>query len=414
MLTYDAENHLVSVTGGVIASFVYDGDGNRVKGTIAGVTTAYIGNYAEWISTAATYPLSKYYYAGSTRIAMRSCTSGGTCLGFKLLLGDHLGSTSITTDSSGNNPITQSYYPWGEKRWSSGTIPTTFQYTGQRREKDLGPAGGEGLYYYGARWYDPAVGRFVSADTIIPDIYNSIDWDHYSYARNNPARFTDPNGHCSGDPNDPDNPDATCWQWIETITNEFTNIWIDPMNWIAEELEAVWQALVDHVFLPEIQSASKISLFRRSVDIEKGIIYGSVGGKTTGDDLNGYNVTIYDYAYLTLPGANGTTQNPSIDNFRGVVAHEFAHVGVLQNPAIEESYLNQKNVIDKYFSTLGRSYVWSSAGDPTAERIAIAAAAWEVDPRLFTDHSLWISWTDWQYGWTASYAHRDFCSVPIP
>ncbi len=133
--------------------FCIDGDGNRIKGTIAWVTTAFIGNYTEWI-TNATYPLVKYYYADSTRIAMRSCTFGGTCLGFKFLLGDHLGSTSITTDSSGNNPITQSYYPWGEKRWSSGTIPTTFQYTGQRREKDLGPAGGEGLYYYGARWYD--------------------------------------------------------------------------------------------------------------------------------------------------------------------------------------------------------------------------------------------------------------------
>jgi hypothetical protein len=52
------------------------------------------------------------------------------------------------------------YYPWGEKRWGSGTLPTdpsilsgqAFQFTGQRREKDLGQAGGEGLYYYVARW----------------------------------------------------------------------------------------------------------------------------------------------------------------------------------------------------------------------------------------------------------------------
>ncbi len=48
-LTYDAENRLTAVSGtGLSASFAYDGDGNRVKGTVNGVTTAYIGNIFEW------------------------------------------------------------------------------------------------------------------------------------------------------------------------------------------------------------------------------------------------------------------------------------------------------------------------------------------------------------------------------
>jgi hypothetical protein len=53
-LTYDAENRLVSVSGAVTATFVYDGDGNRVKGTIGGVTTAYVGDYYEWTSSSNT------------------------------------------------------------------------------------------------------------------------------------------------------------------------------------------------------------------------------------------------------------------------------------------------------------------------------------------------------------------------
>ncbi|MCB0184269.1 MAG: hypothetical protein KDE31_08395, partial [Caldilineaceae bacterium] len=44
---YDAENRLVSVSGGATASFVYDGDNNRVKGTAGGVTSVYVGNYYE-------------------------------------------------------------------------------------------------------------------------------------------------------------------------------------------------------------------------------------------------------------------------------------------------------------------------------------------------------------------------------
>jgi hypothetical protein len=70
-LTYDQENQLVGVSGAAVAIFYYDGDGNRVQGLIGGVTTAYIGNYAEWISGALD-PLVKYYYAGSTRVAMRT------------------------------------------------------------------------------------------------------------------------------------------------------------------------------------------------------------------------------------------------------------------------------------------------------------------------------------------------------
>ena len=49
ILSYDRENRLTSVqTSAGTASFLYDGDGNRVKGTVAGTTTTYIGNYFEW------------------------------------------------------------------------------------------------------------------------------------------------------------------------------------------------------------------------------------------------------------------------------------------------------------------------------------------------------------------------------
>jgi hypothetical protein len=51
------------------------------------------------------------------------------------------------------------------------------------------------LYFYNARWYDPALGRFIQADTIVPGAGNPQAWDRYAYANNNPARYTDPSGH---------------------------------------------------------------------------------------------------------------------------------------------------------------------------------------------------------------------------
>ena len=61
-----AENRLTTVSGATSISFVYDGDGNRVKSVLGGVvTTHYAGNHFEW--TGNTTSMIKYYYAGSQR-----------------------------------------------------------------------------------------------------------------------------------------------------------------------------------------------------------------------------------------------------------------------------------------------------------------------------------------------------------
>ena len=93
MLSYDAENHLAEVkkNGSTVATFVYDGDGARVKSTINSVTTSFVGSHYEISGTTVT----KYYFAGASRIAMRT----GSTLTY--LLSDHLGSTSLSTDASG-------------------------------------------------------------------------------------------------------------------------------------------------------------------------------------------------------------------------------------------------------------------------------------------------------------------------
>ncbi len=181
-LTYDAENRLTTVSGATSASFTYDGDGNRVKSVMGGVTTYYVGNYFEW--TGSTTSMVKYYYAGSQRVAMRK---GSSTLHF--LLGDHLGSTSLTASSSGSKVAELRYHPWGGTRYTSGATPTSYQFTGQRNDSYIG------LYFYNVRMYDPALGRFLSADTIVPSPQNPQSLNRYSYVLNLPLRYTDPTGH---------------------------------------------------------------------------------------------------------------------------------------------------------------------------------------------------------------------------
>ena len=161
------------------ATFVYDGDGKRVKSTFNGTTTTYFVG-AHYEVTGST--ITKYYYAGAQRIAMRT---NGT---LNYLLGDHLGSTSLITDSAGNKTNEQRYKAWGETRYTFGNEKTNYQYTGQ-----FSYTSDFGLMFYNARWYDPALGRFAQADTIIPSGVQG--YDRYAYTLNNPLSNNDPSGH---------------------------------------------------------------------------------------------------------------------------------------------------------------------------------------------------------------------------
>jgi hypothetical protein len=51
------------------------------------------------------------------------------------------------------------------------------------------------LYFFNARWYDSYLNRWIQPDQIIPDPYNPLDWDRYSFVRNNPVTYIDADGH---------------------------------------------------------------------------------------------------------------------------------------------------------------------------------------------------------------------------
>jgi len=104
------------------------------------------------------------------------------------LLTDHLGSTALTLRGSTRVGELR-YHPYGGTRYSWGTTPTSFRFTGQREDATIG------LYFYNARYYDPALGRFVSADTVVPKPGDPQDLNRYRYGANNPPSFIDPNGH---------------------------------------------------------------------------------------------------------------------------------------------------------------------------------------------------------------------------
>ena len=103
-----------------------------------------------------------------------------------LLFSDHLGS-SLLVRADGTEAEKAYYLPWGGTRGEEAITSTDYGYTGQMREDDI--------YYYGARWYDPAIGRFMQADTIVPlQVQGTQAFDRYAYVNNNPVKYVDPSG----------------------------------------------------------------------------------------------------------------------------------------------------------------------------------------------------------------------------
>jgi RHS repeat-associated protein len=247
-MDYDPENRLTSISGGTLtARYVFDGDGRRVLSVVGDTRTLYVNEYFEVqmandvkvnqdltivpvdicenrycvfiplaISDIEAIGMSsgnfgmatlipqgmqpdsanvtwRVYYPGG---ALRVQTTTGDVLSY--LVQDHLNSTALTINTSGTITGEMVYSAWGETRYSFGATPTDRLYTGQYEAEAA-------LYFYNSRWYDNQLGRFVQADSIVPEPGNPMTWDRYAYVDNAPINNTDPSGHyiIEGDWQDP-------------------------------------------------------------------------------------------------------------------------------------------------------------------------------------------------------------------
>jgi RHS repeat-associated protein len=102
---------------------------------------------------------------------------------------DHLGGVNVITDGNGARCQLNEYDPWGSVSKQDGNCDPTHKFTG----KELDPE--TGLYYYGGRYYDPEISRFISADPFVQDPDEPQNFNRYSYVDNNPINYIDPSGY---------------------------------------------------------------------------------------------------------------------------------------------------------------------------------------------------------------------------
>jgi len=100
---------------------------------------------------------------------------------------DALGNTRLETTTTVTVKFSSNYVPYGKNYAMSGR--EVFMYTGKPYDSATG------LYYFGARFYDPTTGRFTIQDSITGVQEDPMSLNRYIYGRDNPERYTDPNGH---------------------------------------------------------------------------------------------------------------------------------------------------------------------------------------------------------------------------
>lgn len=181
-IAWNAENMPVLIAGGAATTTtqrVYHGSSLWKK--VQGATTTY---YLPALRIEGSGAVSEKYFGSYAERA-----SDGT---LKYYHPDHLGSSTLVTDAAGAIVHRAAHLPYGGDRTGIAFSPSytesftpKYQFNAQEKQLD-----GTGLYDYGARLYNPATGRWLSADSSDADGPN-----RYAYTGNNPIAFGDRNGH---------------------------------------------------------------------------------------------------------------------------------------------------------------------------------------------------------------------------
>lgn len=190
---WDARDRLIEVLrdGTWLAQYDYDADGLRIEKVVRGSPNStltrfqYDGSRLQSEANALNNTLATYYR-----------DNNGKLLGFQR----NGQSRSIISDGQGTPVAILSpqgavlgrfvYDPWGGLLEATGTESVPIRYTGYYYDEETG------LYYAGARYYDPAIGGFISRDPVDGDVERPITQNKYIAFNANPGTYQDPTGRC--------------------------------------------------------------------------------------------------------------------------------------------------------------------------------------------------------------------------
>ena len=196
-IVWNEDDRIESISdNGSLTFFQYDAAGSRVLRRGPSGRTIYVNAY---FTDEPGANAQKHVFAGAMRIAskpVKTSTPENVRLFYHV---DHAGNTTYITDAGGALFRHLEYFPFGET-WvedASSTNDVPYLFAGKELDESTG------LYYFGARYYDPRTSQWQSADPALGDylsgaeggLQNPLNAQLYGYGYQNPLRFIDPDGH---------------------------------------------------------------------------------------------------------------------------------------------------------------------------------------------------------------------------
>lgn len=179
--TWNARNQLAGLSGGVAASFAYDGIGRRRAKTVSGASTGFLYDGLNTVQELVSGSPSANILPG---LGIDEWWTRSDSAGVRHFLTDALGSTLALTDGSGAVQTEYTYEPFGKATSSGASSGNGLQFTG--REND-----GTGLQFSRARYYHTQLQRFVAED---PIEFDGGSVNLHAYVGNEPTGWRDPTG----------------------------------------------------------------------------------------------------------------------------------------------------------------------------------------------------------------------------
>ncbi|EMO21336.1 RHS repeat-associated core domain protein [Leptospira santarosai str. HAI134] len=196
-INIDSQDRITQIQDGnnaILGSYWYDESGFRIRrsaleeknNVFTNVEILYPSKFygLEFIESENAITSVNNVYLNGVRIA--AMNEAGALAYY---LTDQVDSVSHVLDDEGNTLSQIQYQPYGETFVQRGDLNFSPKYNSQELDRE------SGFYFYNARYYDPGIARFTSADTLIPDEHNSQAWNRFAYVYNNPIGAKDPTGH---------------------------------------------------------------------------------------------------------------------------------------------------------------------------------------------------------------------------
>ncbi|MDI7237909.1 RHS repeat-associated core domain-containing protein [Leptospira santarosai] len=193
----DSQDRITQIQDGnnaILGSYWYDESGFRIRrsaleeknNVFANVEILYPSKFygLEFIESENVLTSVNNVYLNGVRIA--AMNEAGALAYY---LTDQVDSVSHVLDDEGNTLSQIQYQPYGETFVQRGDLNFSPKYNSQELDRE------SGFYFYNARYYDPGIARFTSADTIIDGEFDTQGWNRFSYVKGNPIGAKDPTGH---------------------------------------------------------------------------------------------------------------------------------------------------------------------------------------------------------------------------